>query len=113
MRTLLFFDNVDASVTQISSEFTPDCGQDISFLIQAVKTGTDGDPYLYIEESVDGTVWSPMTNPETCEGFFKLTDTVTGIKDNHFMGYVMRLRLEPNDNTTGTVWAKMNYRTKL
>lgn len=108
-----FFNNVDATTNQTSPVFTVDCGQDMRFLIQFVKTGTDGSPRIYIEESIDGTVWTSMLNPTNCESYFDITSNPQGIKDNYFMGFKMRLRLEPNDNTTGTLSAKMGFKTKV
>lgn len=108
-----FFDNVDATVNQTSSVFTVDCGQDMRFLIQFVKTSTNGDPRVYVEESVDGIVWTSMLNPTSCVSYFDIYQTPQGIKDNYFMGFHMRLRLEPNGNTTGTISAKMGYKTKV
>ncbi len=113
MRTHVFFSDVNAATPQTSGVFEVDCGQDLRFLIQLTKSGTDGDPRLFIEESVDGVVWTSMLNPVTCDSFFELNSSPIGIKDSYFMGFFMRLRLESNNNTTGTVSAKMGYKTKV
>jgi hypothetical protein len=41
-----------------------------------------------------------------------IDDTPFGIRDSYFMGTSMRLRIEPNDNTAGTITAKMKVKTK-
>jgi hypothetical protein len=112
-RVETFFDNVDATVNQTSGVFTVECSQDMRFLIQFVKSGTNGDPRIYIEESVDGVIWTSMLNPTNCESYFDIDQTPQGIKDNYFMGFHMRLRLEPNTNSSGTISAKMGYKTKV
>lgn len=110
MRTLLLFDNVDASVDAISVviDFLE---QDARFIIQATKTGTNGSPRIIVEESIDQTVWTAMEDTETWNPYTEITET-TAIKDNYFMGKYFRVRLEANGTTTGTVWAKIGYKTK-
>lgn len=115
MRTFLVFDNIDATVSQ-SVEVplnSPDekNPQDLRFLLQCSKLGTDGNPRIIIEESIDKTIWTALEDTETWNPYTELVDTL-GIKDNYFMGKYMRIRLEPNGNTTGTVWAKIGYKTK-
>lgn len=113
MRTHTFFNSVDASINQTSDVFRPDCGQDFRFLLQVTKSGTDGNPKLFIEESIDGTVWTCLTDTDELDDSFLLDQSPIGIKDSYFMGDFMRLRIEPNGNTTGTVTAKMGYKTKV
>ena len=108
-----FFTNVDATTNQTSPVFTVDCGQDMRFLIQTVKTGTDGNPRIFVEQSVDTLVWTGMENPKNCELYFDIVLNPDSIVDNYFMGFYMRLRLEPNGNTTGTFTAKMGFKTKV
>ena len=112
MRTLIFFDEVSASASHISNVFEIPCGQDIRFLIQATKTNTNGNPRLIIEESIDNTIWTALEDTETWQPYTELID-VTGIKDSYFMGAFMRVRLEPNGTTTGTITAKMGYKSKV
>ena len=112
--TKLFFDNVDAGSAQTSDEFSVPCGQDMRWFIQVDSTGLDGTPQLFLEISTDGTVWNKKFDPITCFNYWDLDNTdVVGIEDSYFVADRMRLRLEPNGNTTGTVWAKMNYKTKV
>jgi len=111
MRTLLLFDNVDAFTPATSAVL--DFGeQDTRFIIQATKTGTDGNPRIIIEESIDQSVWTALEDTETWNPYTEIIDTM-GIKDNYFMAKYMRVRLEANGTTTGTVWAKIGYKTKV
>jgi len=108
-----FFDNVDATVAQVSPVFIVGCFQDMRYLIQTEKTGTDGDPRIFLEESVRGVIWTPMENYKTCLDYYDIVNAIDSIKDSYFMGFQMRLRLEPNTNTTGTFSAHMGYKTKV
>jgi len=115
MRTYLVFNNVDASISQ-SVEIpinTPDekNPQDLRFLLQASKSGTDGNPRVILEESIDRTIWTALEDTETWENYTDLVG-VLGIKDNYFMGKYLRIRLEPNGTTTGTVYSIFGYKTK-
>lgn len=117
MRTQLLFDDVDASVTQTSG-FVDDIFNDGQlnqrgeFMIQVTRAGLDGTPRLFLEWSIDNnaSVWSTIQNPETDEDYFELDDDI-GIIDDRIMAKWFRLRLEPNDNTTGTVRADIGYNT--
>lgn len=111
MRTQLLFNDVPAD-TPITSAILDFGEQDTRFLIQATKTGTDGYPRIIIEESIDQTVWTALEDTQTWQSYTEITDSM-GIKDNYFMGKYMRVRLEPNGTTTGTVWAKIGYKTKV
>jgi hypothetical protein len=114
MRTYLVFDNVPANVdaTYNVPMIDPNNPQDLRFLLQATKTGTNGNPRIIIEESLDETVWTALENTETWNPYTEITDSM-GIKDNYFMGKYLRVRLEANGTTTGTVWAKIGYKTKV
>jgi len=109
MKTTKLFDAVDASIQQISAEVEID--QNFTQSLQVVKTGTDGDPELFIEISNgDGAGGSGPWNVIQDEGppvrdFFSLDDSPILIIDEILEGTFkfMRLRMEPNDNTTGTV----------
>lgn len=110
MRTQLLFDNVSASINSTSAVL--DFGeQDARFIVQATKSGANGSPKIIIEESIDQTVWTAMEDTETWNPYTELIDTLS-IKDNYFMGKYFRVRIEPNGTTTGTVWAKIGYKTK-
>ena len=113
MRTELLLDNVDASTTQIGS-YQIDCGQDMRWLLVIKKTGTDGTPRAYIEESSNNVDWIPLDNFEDTDilDYFPLVDTLTSIRDSYFMGKSIRVRVEPNDNTTGTIYAELVVKTK-
>ena len=105
MRTQILFDNVDASIEHTVNIPIP-CEQDMRFLIQLTKDSTDGNPRLYIEESIDNITWTVLCN------YFEIITTPIGIKDNYFMGKYFRVRLVPNGTTTGTVYGIIGYKTK-
>ena len=44
--------------------------------------------------------------------FFLVDDTPYAVRDSYFMGSHIRVRTEPNDNTTGTITAKLGIKTK-
>jgi hypothetical protein len=113
MKPVVFFENIDASTPQTSTPFVIDCGQDMRWLLVIEKNATDGNPKLFIEEDVDG-VFVPIMNYD-CDDIldhFLIDDSPFGVRDSYFMGTSMRIRIEPNDNTTGTITAKMKVKTK-
>ena len=114
MRVEIFYTNSDVSTSPVSGVFAVPCGQDMRFLIQNVLDTVVGTPRLFIEESIDSVVWTSMLNPANCESYFELTQATSpiGIKDNYFMGYFMRLRIEAN-GATGNISTKMAYKTKV
>lgn len=112
MKLVVIWTNVDASTTQISSSIEIDCGQDMRYLIQLTKAGADGDPQLYLEESLDDDVWTTIPNYEATTEFFLLDDDIVSIRDSYFMGKYIRLRSEPNGTATGTLSAKIGIKTK-
>ena len=114
MRLELLLDDVDASVQQIGS-YQIDCGQDMRWLLTIKSTGLDGTPKIYVEESNNNTDWVALDNNDMTEGvidYFILDDPLVNIRDSFFMGKAIRIRFEPNDNTTGTVYAELVVKTK-
>lgn len=112
MRVETLLDNVDASAQIISTPYKVDCGQDMRYLIQVTKDSTDGNPQLYLEESLDDVVYTCIPNYEDTTQFFLLDADEIGLRDSYFMGKYIRLRIEPNGNTSGTISAKMGVKTK-
>lgn len=114
MRTFEFFVNQDITGGVTSPEFKIDCGQDMRFLIQNVLTSVTGTIRLFVEESIDGVVWTSMQNPPNCESYFELnqSESPIGIKDNYFMGEYMRLRIDAQGQT-GFITSKMGYKSKV
>lgn len=108
MRTFPFYTNQDASVDSTSPIYCPDCGQDMRWMIQIVLDGLDGTPCLIVEETLDESIWTPIASFDGIE----LNESPCSIKDSYFMGKCMRLRIEANDNTTGTVTALLGVKTK-
>lgn len=112
-RTATIFNNVDASASHTSQSFDFD-KQDARFLIQLQGVGLNGAPRVIVEESVDGNLWTALEDTETWEEYFEpVNSVIMGIKDNYFMGQYMRLRIEPNNNTAGTIKAVMCYKTRV
>ena len=112
MRIQTLLDDVPAQFAHISIPYEVDCGQDMRFLIQVKKTGTDGDVQLYLEESLDFVVWTPIPNYQDTTQFFLIDEDEVGLRDSYFMGKYLRVRLEPNGTTTGTVDVKLGTKTK-
>ena len=114
MRTEILINNEDASTQQIGS-YQIDCGQDMRWLLMIKTSGLDGTPKLYVEESSNGSDWVALDNNDCAEGvldYFPCDDPLINIRDSFFMGKSIRLRFEPNDNTTGTVYAELVVKTK-
>lgn len=118
MRTQVVFNNVSAAspltvAIPLTSplEDTNVNTQDVRFLLQCSKSGTDGNPRIIIEESIDNNLWTALEDTETWNPYSELVD-VLGIKDNYFMAKYMRIRLEPNGTTIGTVYGIIGYKTK-
>ena len=114
MRTEVLIDNEAANVQQIGS-YQIDCGQDMRWLLMIKTDSLDGTPRAYVEESSNGSDWVALDNNDSAEGvidYFILDDPIVTIRDSFFMGKSIRLRFEPNDNTTGTVYAELIVKTK-
>jgi hypothetical protein len=112
MKLQVIWSGVSAGATQTSASIQIDCGQDMRYLIQLTKTGADGDPSLYIEESLDDVVWTTIPNYEATTEFFPIDEDIIAVRDSYFMGKYIRLRSEPNGTTTGTLSAKIGIKTK-
>jgi hypothetical protein len=116
MRTIILLDNVDASTQQISIAQNFEKRTDWKLFVDA--TGLDGTPELYIEEIAEGGKCSPA--PTTgytlvCNSideldYFPITEDLT-IEKKDFKSNWFRVRIEPNDNTTGTITVKLAYKS--
>ncbi len=111
MRTITLLNNADASTTQIGS-YEIDCGQDMRWLLKVKGTGLDGTPKVYVEDTTDNVEWLPLENSKDCTDFFLLDSEFIHIRDSYFMGKSIRVRVEPEDNTTGTLDAEIVVKTK-
>ncbi len=116
MRTKLLFDDVDGSVTQVSEVVHID--QRVQWELIIDKIGTDGNPFIYLEQAFNGggripepTDWYIIGNKCDNTGAFLIDDTPFSIEKSSLKGNWFRIRLEPNDNTTGTVKALFGYKT--
>jgi hypothetical protein len=111
MRTEVLLDNVDASTQQIGS-YTIDCGQDMRWLLMVKSTGLDGVPQLFLEESTNNIDWTALENYADGLNHWLVDDPLIHIRDSYFMGKSFRVRVEPNGNTTGTIYADLVVKTK-
>ena len=114
MRTEVLLNNVDANIQQIGS-YEIDCGQDMRWLLTIKSTGLDGTPKIYVEESNNNTDWVALDNNDCAEGvinYFPLDDELIMIRDSYVMGKSIRIRIEPEDNTTGTIYSDLIVKTK-
>lgn len=109
MRTIELLSGVDASVNQTSSAV--DFQQRSEWHLQIVKSGTNGNPNLFIEFSLDNSVWTPVLNPENLLFVFPINDSPYAVRDTVLQGQFFRIRLEPNGTTTGTITANFGFKT--
>ena len=113
MRTELLLDNADASITQIG-EYEIECGQDMRWVLAINSNGLDGIPKIYLEESADNVNWVALNNNDESGilDYFPMDDNLISIRDSYFMGKSIRIRVEPNGNTSGLITAKLVVKTK-
>jgi hypothetical protein len=101
MRTKTLFDQAISG--EAISEILNFQEQDARFLIQCDGAGV----ILYVEESIDQTMWSPMCDSNTLLEYYAVNGQIA-IKDNYFMGKYMRLRAVGS----GNLKALIGYKTK-
>jgi hypothetical protein len=111
MRTDTLFSSVDAGSNQTSTVIEPECGQRMEWLLQLTSTGLDGNPLLVIEYSLDNSTWTPLFNPYEALYTFLLDEFPYAVKDDRMNGKYIRIRLETNGNTTGTISALLGVKT--
>jgi hypothetical protein len=109
MRTEILLTDADASITQIG-DYVIDCGQDMRWMMSIVSSGLNGIPKIYIEETADNISWIPLENKDLY--YFPMDDNLISIRDSYFMGKSIRIRVEPNGNTSGLISAKLVVKTK-
>jgi hypothetical protein len=117
MRNATLLTSADASVQQISSEVNFDKRTEWKLLI--TSTGLDGTPHFFIEEGFTGgkcitppTEWFIVCNPcDDVTDSFPIDDTIITIEKKDFKGNWFRVRVEPNDNTIGSITVKLGYKT--
>ena len=115
MRSYVIFENLDATVQQVSAEFNIDCGQDMRWLAQFELTGGNGEPKICVEESINhlGTkIWTTIPNYGDADGLFTMDKNIIGIRDSYFMGRLIRFTYLPENNTSGTIYAQLGEKTK-
>ena len=83
-------------------------------MLSIVSSGLDGIPKIYIEESADNITWDALDNntPNGVLDYFPMDENSISIRDSYFMGKSIRIRVEPNGNTTGLISAKLVVKTK-
>jgi hypothetical protein len=113
MRTKILFDNVSASVAHTSEHINFE--QRAEWMLQVHKNGTNGNPKIIVEYSVDNDelIWNAIENPKTCDYFFLVDEDSIGIKSNHVQGKFLRVRLDPNGTTAGSVKVDLGYKTHV
>jgi len=113
MRTEILLNNVDASTQQIGA-YQIDCGQDMRWLLMIKSSGLNGTPRAYIEETTNNIDWVPLENNAITGNvdYFPIDDPLIHVRDTFFMGKSIRLRVEPFNNTAGTIYAELVVKTK-
>ena len=116
MRNVTLLDNVAADVQQITDEVNFD--QRAQWKVYINTTGLNGRPQLYIEDNNSPSKnetpvgdWTPICNNCSDTDYFTLDDTVITIEKKDFKANWFRIRVEPVDNTTGTINVSLSYKT--
>ena len=115
MRSFVIFEEIDATVEQVSQEFVIDCGQDMRWLAQFRLTGGNGEPKICVEEAINHQsvkIWTVIPNYGEDDGLFPMDKEVIGIRDSYFMGRIIRFTYLPGNNTTGTIYGQLGEKTK-
>lgn len=109
------FTNQDASVAATSDIVSMQKRTNWDLVIDT--TGLDGTPEVIIEVGYnlgkchpDPTEWYAIENPEDCTFVFPITTTPTVIKKKEQTANWLRVRIEPNGNTTGNITALLAYK---
>ncbi len=116
MRSKVFLDNIDASITQTSEELNLDKRTEWKVFIES--TGLDGTPQLFIEEATTGSKcivptagWTVYQYKCNTTGEFNIDSTLVTIEKKDFKSNWFRVRFEPNGNTTGNTTVRISYKT--
>ena len=116
MRNVTLLNDVDASRQQISAEINMDQRTEWKVYINTARL--DGVPRLFIEDNTSPSKnetptgdWNPICNTCSDIDYFTLDDTVITIEKKDFKANWFRIRIEPNDNTTGTINVSLSYKT--
>tara|TARA_R110001632_G_C11291678_1_gene412906 strand:- start:192 stop:545 length:354 start_codon:yes stop_codon:yes gene_type:complete len=115
MRTPTILNNSDASIQIISEYINFDQRAAWKLFIESI--GLDGIPKLFIQEATtksDCTPpidWTIYKNNCSVDGSYNLNDILVTIEKNDFKSNWFRVLIEPNGNTTGTISARVSYKT--
>lgn len=115
MRNFQLLAGADASIQQISKELNLEKRTDWELIIESENL--DGTPQLYIERGYNAGKSNPLPSEwfilaNNCEntGFFPVDDSEIQILNYGFTANWFRVRVEPNDNTTGTITVTIHYK---
>ena len=115
MRTPTILNNSDASIQIISEYINFDQRAAWKLFIESI--GLDGIPKLFIQESTTKSActppiyWTIYKNNCSVDGSYNLNDILVTIEKNDFKSNWFRVLIEPNGNTTGTISARVSYKT--
>jgi hypothetical protein len=115
MRTPIILDNDNASVQLISDYINFDQRAAWKLFIESV--GLDGIPKLFIQEATTNSIctlptnWTTYKNNCSNDGSYDIDDLLVTIEKNDFKSNWFRILIEPNGNTTGTISARVSYKT--
>jgi hypothetical protein len=115
MRTPIILDNADASTQLISDYINFD--QRAAWKLFIESSVLDGVPKLFIQEATTNSICTPPVNwtiyKNNCsvDGSYKIDDVLVTIEKNDFKSNWFRILIEPDGNTTGTISARVSYKT--
>jgi len=81
---------------------------DYVWFLQVYKENADGNPIVKIEASNDGIHWDSWGE---CNGTTELDTDSTSFKDHYFGAKFIRVCVEANGTTTGTISANINLKS--
>ena len=115
MRNVKLFENVLASNTQTSIEIN--LPMRTEWILRVNSSSLNGTPKIYIEEGFGSGKtppnqydWNVLPNKCSDSDAFDITDSEVRIRSNHFVANWFRVRLEPNDNTSGIMTVILSYK---
>lgn len=115
MRNVILLSDVDASIQQISDPVNLERRTDWELTIES--TGLDGTPHLFVEKGFNTgkchplpSEWFILANKCDSSGLFLIDDPLIQIEKTGFIANWFRVRVEPNDNTTGTIKVTLHYK---
>lgn len=115
MRNVTLFDNLSASIQQISTPINLEKRTDWELIIES--SNLDAIPKLFIERGYNPGKCNPLPteyyvleNKCNSDGSFLIDESEIQIIKNGFTANWFRIRVEPESNTTGNITAKLHYK---